>query len=166
MIASFVWVERARQMLEIDDVRQVGLNEAQQREGAGRSGGPAAVQRALSGTTWMDTFWVVHQSGDAAYHQRGDPADLELGTDGRVVARVRTEMEKRRKVLAADGAVDDPIVRHDDQYASLHLALIARKREALLELRDEQRIDDIVLRQVQATLDVEEIRFSRADPVD
>jgi monovalent cation/hydrogen antiporter len=85
----------------------------------------------------------------------------ELGTDERVVARVRTEIEKRRKLLAADGAPDDPVVRHDDEYASLHLALIARKREALLELRDEQRIDDIVLRQVEATLDVEEIRFSR-----
>jgi Na+/H+ antiporter len=90
----------------------------------------------------------------------------ELGTDERIVARVRGEIEKRRKVLAADGAPDDPVVRHDDEYASLHLALIARKREALLELRDEQRIDDIVLRQVQTRLDVEEIRFSRPDPVD
>ena len=38
--------------------------------------------------------------------------------------------------------------------------------EALLELRDEQRIDDIVLRQVQATLDVEEVRFARPDPAE
>jgi CPA1 family monovalent cation:H+ antiporter len=95
-----------------------------------------------------------------------DATAAELGTDERVVARVRTEIEKRRKVLAADGAEDDPVLRHDDQYASLWLALIARKREALLELRDEQRIDDIVLRQVQARLDIEEVRFSRADPVD
>ena len=90
----------------------------------------------------------------------------ELGTDERVVERVRTEIEKRRKVLAADGADDDPVTRHDDQYTSLWLALVARKREALLELRDQQRIDDIVLRQVQALLDIEEVRFSRADPVD
>jgi monovalent cation/hydrogen antiporter len=90
----------------------------------------------------------------------------ELGTDERVVERVRTEIEKRRKVLAADGAEGDQVIRHDDQYTSLWLALIARKREALLELRDEQRIDDIVLRQVQALLDIEEVRFSRADPID
>ena len=90
----------------------------------------------------------------------------ELGTDERVVERVRAEIEKRRKVLAADGADGDPVIRHDDQYTSLWLALIARKREALLELRDQQRIDDIVLRQVQALLDIEEVRFSRADPVD
>ncbi|GAA4557263.1 Na+/H+ antiporter [Pseudonocardia xishanensis] len=90
----------------------------------------------------------------------------ELGTDERVVARVRAEMEKRRKVLAADGDEGDQATRHDDQHASLWLALIARKRKALLELRDEQHIDDIVLRQVQATLDIEEVRFSRPDPVD
>jgi len=88
----------------------------------------------------------------------------ELGIDERVVARVRGEIEKRRTVLAADGTEDDLVVRHDDQYASLHLALIARKREALLELRDEQRIDDIVLRAIQARLDIEEVRFSRANP--
>ncbi|ODU07159.1 MAG: Na+/H+ antiporter [Pseudonocardia sp. SCN 72-86] len=88
----------------------------------------------------------------------------ELGIDERVVARVRTEIEKRRTVLVADDAEDDPVVRHDDQYTSLYLALIARKREALLELRDEQRIDDIVLRAIQGRLDIEEVRFSRSDP--
>jgi Na+/H+ antiporter len=102
---------------------------------------------------------------DAAIAAIADTAG-ELDTDERVVERVRTEIEKRRKVLAADGADGDPVIRHDDQYTSLWLALIARKREALLELRDEQRIDDIVLRQVQALLDIEEVRFSRADPVD
>jgi hypothetical protein len=39
-------------------------------------------------------------------------------------------------------------------------------REALLELRDEQRIDDIVLRRVQARLDQEEVRFLRANPLE
>jgi CPA1 family monovalent cation:H+ antiporter len=90
----------------------------------------------------------------------------ELGSAGPVVERVRHELEKRRKLLAADGVADDPIVLHDDQYTALHLALIARKRETLLELRDGQQIDDIVLRQVQANLDIEEIRLSRAAPVE
>jgi CPA1 family monovalent cation:H+ antiporter len=90
----------------------------------------------------------------------------ELGTDERVVERVRTEIERQRRVLAADGAEGDQVIQHDDQYVSLSLALIARKREALLELRDAQRIDDIVLRQVQAVLDIEEVQFLRGDPVD
>ena len=61
---------------------------------------------------------------------------------------------------------DEPVLRHDQHYAALRLALLARKREAVLELRDEQRIDDIVLRQFQSRLDIEEVRLSRRDVVE
>jgi CPA1 family monovalent cation:H+ antiporter len=91
-----------------------------------------------------------------------DSTAVELGTEQRVVERVRDELAKQRKLLAAGGVDTDPVVQHYDQYTSLSLALIARRREALLELRDEQRIDDIVLRRVQGRLDLEEVRFSRA----
>ena len=87
----------------------------------------------------------------------------ELGSGDMVVQRVRHELDKQRKLLAAAGAEGDPVIEHDDQYRSLSLALIGRRREALLELRDEQRIDDIVLRRVQAQLDQEEVRFLRAN---
>jgi CPA1 family monovalent cation:H+ antiporter len=90
----------------------------------------------------------------------------ELSTAEPVIQRVKHELEKRRKLLAAAGVADDPVVQRDDQYTALQLALIARKRSTLLELRDEQQIDDIVLRQVQAVLDLEEIRLSRAAPRD
>jgi Na+/H+ antiporter len=95
-----------------------------------------------------------------------DTTASELGSGEMVVARVRHELDKQRRLVAAGGADGDPVVRHDDQYTSLSLALIARRREALLVLRDEQRIDDIVLRRVQARLDIEEVRFSRANPVE
>ena len=55
---------------------------------------------------------------------------------------------------------------HDDQYTALRLALLGRERATLVQLRDEQQIDDIVLRQVQARLDQEEVRLSRTSPVD
>jgi CPA1 family monovalent cation:H+ antiporter len=92
-----------------------------------------------------------------------DETAAELGSGEMVVERVRHELDKQRRLLAAAGADGDPVVLHDDQYTSLSLALIARRREALLELRDEQRIDDIVLRRVQARLDIEEVRFSRTN---
>ena len=94
-----------------------------------------------------------------------DATAAELGSGQTVVERVRHELDKQRKLLAASGSDGDPIVQHDDQYTSLSLALIARQREALLELRDEQQIDDIVLRRVQGRLDIEEVRISRANPV-
>jgi hypothetical protein len=43
--------------------------------------------------------------------------------------------------------------------------LLERKRAAVLRLRDQQRIDDAVLRQIQARLDVEEIRLRPEPPV-
>jgi CPA1 family monovalent cation:H+ antiporter len=90
----------------------------------------------------------------------------ELGSGPHVVARVQHELDKERKLLAADQAADDPIVQHNDQYTALRLALIGRQREALLELRDERSIDDIVLRQVQSQLDNEEVRLSRSSPIE
>jgi monovalent cation/hydrogen antiporter len=94
-----------------------------------------------------------------------EPVAAELGSGERVVERVRHELDKQRTLLAASGSASNPVVQHDDEYTSLSLALIARRREALLTLRDEQRIDDIVLRRLQARLDIEEVRISRTNPV-
>jgi CPA1 family monovalent cation:H+ antiporter len=90
----------------------------------------------------------------------------ELGVGAAVVERLRHELDNQRRLLAAGSSEGDPLVQHDDEYTTLSLALIARRREALLELRDEQRIDDIVLRRVQARLDIEEVRFLRANPLE
>jgi monovalent cation/hydrogen antiporter len=95
-----------------------------------------------------------------------DDVAAELGSGPLVVDRVRHDLDKQRKLLAADSAADDPIVQHHDQHIALRLALIARQREALLELRDERSIDDIVLRQVQFRLDNEEIQLSQSAPTE
>jgi monovalent cation/hydrogen antiporter len=91
-----------------------------------------------------------------------------LGTDPDVVERLRHEYEKHLLVLRANraGADDDPASRHDQHYTALRLALLARKRVTVIRLRDERRIDDTVLRQVQAALDIEEVRLSRREVVD
>jgi CPA1 family monovalent cation:H+ antiporter len=91
-----------------------------------------------------------------------DATATELGVGESVVGRVRHDLDKQRRLVAAAGESGDPVVQHDGQYTSLSLALIARRRAALLQLRDEQRIDDIVLRRVQAQLDADEVRFARA----
>jgi CPA1 family monovalent cation:H+ antiporter len=91
----------------------------------------------------------------------------ELGTDPDVIERTRLEYEEHLGVLAADGEdEDEPVRRHDQQYSELRLALLARKRATVVRLRDEQRIDDIVLRQFQTKLDIEEVRLTRREPVD
>lgn len=102
---------------------------------------------------------------DAAIEALEDTA-VELGSGELVVERVRRELDKERKLLAAAGAEDDPVIEHDGQYRNLSIALIGRRREALLQLRDQQRIDDIVLRRVQARLDQDEVRLLRTNPLE
>jgi CPA1 family monovalent cation:H+ antiporter len=88
----------------------------------------------------------------------------DLGIDPEVVERTRLEYEEHLRVLEADGLDDDePVLRHERDYAALRLALLGRKRATVVRLRDERRIDDIVLRQFQTRLDIEEVRLSRRE---
>ena len=90
-----------------------------------------------------------------------------LHTDTEVTDRLRREYTEHLHVLRAgtDDPEDEPAERHDQQYAELRLAVLARKRATMLRLRDEQRIDDIVLRNLQDRLDLEELRLSDQAPV-
>ena len=90
-----------------------------------------------------------------------------LHTDSEVTDRLRREFTEHLHVLRAgtDDPDDEPAERHDQQYAALRLAVVARKRATMLRLRDEQRIDDTVLRGLQDRLDLEELRLSEeAEP--
>jgi NhaP-type Na+/H+ or K+/H+ antiporter len=88
-----------------------------------------------------------------------------LGTDAAITERLEHEYAKHLRVLHAsdDGADDEPALQYDQQYSALRKAVLAHKRATVLRLRDERRIDDIVLRQVQARLDLEEVRLSRRE---
>lgn len=86
--------------------------------------------------------------------------DLEVAQE--VEDRAREEYEAHLRVIEAGDvtAEDDEDVRRDEQYRALRLEVVHRKRETVVRLRDEGRIDDTVLRQVQANLDAEEVRLA------
>ena len=91
----------------------------------------------------------------------------ELEVDQEVCARVTDELERQLAELHASlGQVDDDgaTLTRGEQYRALRLAILDRKREAVLALRDRGEIDDLVLRRVQAILDVEEARLLRPEP--
>ena len=93
----------------------------------------------------------------------------ELGTDPVAANRLRGEYEEQLRVLLErDSAAQDtgPAVRVNQDYTTLRLALLSRKRAAVLALRDDRRIDDVLLRQIQARLDAEELRLSGGDLVE
>ncbi|WP_233551217.1 Na+/H+ antiporter [Amnibacterium setariae] len=85
----------------------------------------------------------------------------EASAGERAVRRSRKELEAQ--LHAIDRGEDEEPGEDEQaigQYEQLRLALVRRKREVLVRLRDEGRIDDIVLRRIQTRLDNEEIRLS------
>jgi monovalent cation/hydrogen antiporter len=92
-----------------------------------------------------------------------------LGTSEEVVSRTREEYEKHLRLLRAGeptGEADVAVRRAKDEYSALRLELIGHKRATVVRLRDERLIDDTVLRQIQARLDIEEVRLSTRQPVE
>ena len=87
-----------------------------------------------------------------------------LGTNQVVADRLRHEYQKRLRVIRAaeQEPFDEEAVRYDRDYTALRLALLDHKREAILGLRRDGRIDDSVLLQLQASLDIEEVRLNRS----
>jgi monovalent cation/hydrogen antiporter len=92
----------------------------------------------------------------------------ELGVEPKIVDRLRHEYEKHLRVLRAREADSDdqPALTYDQQYTDLRLAALAYKRATVVRLRDEGSIDDIVLRNVQTRLDLEELRLTRREALD
>ncbi|MCD2195145.1 Na+/H+ antiporter [Actinomycetospora endophytica] len=91
-----------------------------------------------------------------------------LGVSPAAVDRVREDY-REHLVLLRDGPDHDGDADHaerdradQEDYQRLRAALLAEKRRAVLALRDEGTIDDIVLRRVQSTFDTEEIRLTAA----
>jgi CPA1 family monovalent cation:H+ antiporter len=86
----------------------------------------------------------------------------DLRTHPKTVEWLRQEYAAHLAAVQArsEGAADAPeLIQHQD-YVALRLALIAHKRTTVLRLRDERRIDDTVLRRLQAGLDREEVRLA------
>ena len=86
----------------------------------------------------------------------------QLGTDPDVTERLRGEYEEHLVTVQARERGDDehPALQRVGDSTALRLALIAHKRAVVVRLRDERRIDDTVLRQIQARLDIEEVRLT------
>ncbi|MFF3851296.1 Na+/H+ antiporter [Streptomyces sp. NPDC002328] len=87
----------------------------------------------------------------------------DLGTAPEVTEWTRHEYETHLRVVRAGDDSEDVVLSHKEDYTALRLALLARKRATVVRLRDENHIDDTVLRQVQAYLDIEEVRLSGAE---
>jgi Na+/H+ antiporter len=91
-------------------------------------------------------------------------AEFGLGDD--LLKRLRKEYEEHAALIEAG---DDPegsneVAERSDLLRRVRLGVLEHKRAAIIELRDQNRIDDIVLRELQSVMDLEEVRL--LDPAD
>lgn len=85
----------------------------------------------------------------------------ELGLDGQLLSRLRKEYEEQAAFVAAgaDASGTDNVAESNDLIRRVRLGVLEHKRRAVTELRDLNRIDDIVLRELQWAMDLEEVQL-------
>lgn len=90
----------------------------------------------------------------------------EVGLSQELLNRLRKEYEEHAALVEASGdnsAPNHAAERHE-LVRQVRLGVLEHKRRAITELRDQNRIDDIVLRELQSAMDLEEVRL--LDPAD
>ncbi|MFZ0713896.1 Na+/H+ antiporter [Mycobacterium sp.] len=85
----------------------------------------------------------------------------EVGIDEDLQNRLHAEYKKHAALVRAS---DDRSTRNDaeersDLIRQVRLGVLEHRRRAITELRDQRRIDDIVLLELQASMDLEEARL-------
>lgn len=135
----------------------------------------------VQGTTLSDVVrWarMPHDVSHAAELQlarcRGSQAALEalpvvageLGLGDDLLRRLRKEYEEHAALIeaGADPEGSNEVAERSDLLRRVRLGVLEHKRRAIIELRDKNRIDDIVLRELQSVMDLEEVRL--LDPAD
>ncbi len=90
----------------------------------------------------------------------------ELGLSHELLNRLRKEYEEHAALVEASGDTSAPndAAERNELVRQVRLGVLEHKRRAITELRDQNRIDDIVLRELQSAMDLEEVRL--LDPAD
>jgi Na+/H+ antiporter len=85
----------------------------------------------------------------------------QLGVSQEVLARLQKEYEEQAALVTAspeDSAMSD-VAERNDLVRRLRLGVLEYRRRAVTDLRDQHLIDDIVLRELQQAMDLEEVRL-------
>jgi monovalent cation/hydrogen antiporter len=85
----------------------------------------------------------------------------EVGVDEDLQNRLHAEYKKHAALVKAsgDGSTANDAEERSDLIRQVRLGVLEHKRRAITELRDQRRIDDIVLLELQASMDLEEARL-------
>ncbi|BCO35459.1 Na+/H+ antiporter [Mycobacterium heckeshornense] len=98
------------------------------------------------------------RSAEAALDALPRVAD-EVGVSPQLLSRLEKEYEEHAALATAnpDGPAGKSAAEQHDLVRRVRLGVLEYQRRAVTELRDQNRIDDIVLRELQAQMDLEEV---------
>ena len=85
----------------------------------------------------------------------------EVGINEDLQNRLHAEYKKHAALVRAsdDGSTRNDAEERSDLIRQVRLGVLEHKRRAITDLRDQRRIDDIVLLELQASMDLEEARL-------
>ena len=85
----------------------------------------------------------------------------ELGVSEQLQNRLHDEYKRHAALVRAsdDGSTRNDAEAKSDLIRQVRLGVLEHKRRAITELRDQRRIDDIVLLELQTSMDLEEARL-------
>jgi len=90
----------------------------------------------------------------------------ELGVSPKMLSRLQKEYDEHAALVMEndDGSATSDLAKRSDLVRRVRLGVLEHKRRAVTALRNQNLIDDIVLRELQAELDLEEVQL--LDPAD
>jgi Na+/H+ antiporter len=135
----------------------------------------------VQGTTLPAVVRWSRMPDDSAHEEelqlartRGSQAALDalpsvasaLGVGPELLRRIQREYEEHARFILAnnDGPGDDDLAERKDLVRRTRLGVLDYKRQEITTLRNQNLIDDIVLRELQAEMDLEEVQL--LDPAD
>jgi Na+/H+ antiporter len=118
-------------------------------------------------TTFDDELaQAEEEAAEDAFNHIAEVAD-QLGTGEQAREEVEAQYEEHRTLLTTspDDDDDETVQLHEQsrQAMELRLALLERKRNVMIGLRDSRTISDTTLRTLQARLDREALRLTQPD---
>ncbi|HTX97584.1 MAG TPA: Na+/H+ antiporter [Mycobacterium sp.] len=133
----------------------------------------------VQGSTLPAVVRWAHMPDDVAHTEelqlartRGAQAALEalptvadeVGISDDLRQRLRKEYEEKAALALAteDGSTDSHLVKRKEKVRRVRLGMLDRKRREITALRNQNLIDDIVLRELQEEMDLEEVQLLNA----
>jgi CPA1 family monovalent cation:H+ antiporter len=116
-----------------------------------------------------DYYEYLERNNERVQARQQAEVDRQIADLDRRLGETDAAAEATPEATAVMVATPDPLPsprERDEEYSRLRIAVLDRKREVLYRLRREGAVDDAVVTQIQARLDVEELRITGIEILD